>query len=415
MRSWIGGVVLLALVLLGSRSIARVAERRGGLSMVLATGLPFVLVGAVARHPAVGVFGDEFLANLRPLLEIALGGLGFRIGIEFDVRELDRLPNGTGRVLVAETVAALLLAGGGCLLALVLLDRTTEPRALVAEALILGACASVSGPSGARALELHGLLTTSASRMIRRIALLGNATAVAVLGLVTAIDGVSHGPIRMPIVGGLLLQIGLGVALGLLVLAFVRRLRGDGEDVALALGTIAFAAGCAGYLGFSPLVIGCVAGAVLSSAMRGRGTGEIGQIFHRCERPLLLLCFLIVGALWQPLDRRGLILAPIFFVGRWAGKFVGALFARVHLLPARWTREPPRTSLLPVEALPPPKILGSALLPISALSMAVVVSSAFGAEGPRAASFASAVIVAGLFGEVAFQALARLLARGVRA
>ena len=45
--------------------------------MVAVTGLPFLVLGRIAAHPAVGILSPDVLADIWPLLEICLGWIGF--------------------------------------------------------------------------------------------------------------------------------------------------------------------------------------------------------------------------------------------------------------------------------------------------------------------------------------------------
>src|SRR5580693_7911724 len=88
------------------------------LGLACALVLAFLALGVVFRAPGIGILTDDVVADLRPALEFGLGWLGFVVGMQFDVREMDRLPDKTGAVVFFETAVPLVAAAGACALAL---------------------------------------------------------------------------------------------------------------------------------------------------------------------------------------------------------------------------------------------------------------------------------------------------------
>lgn len=328
-RVTLGLFLLLALTILGGHPALRALEKRAGIAMVTGSGLPFLLLGMVARRPEVGILDDAILRDLRPLLEFGLGWIGFRVGTDFDVRAMDRWPDGTARVMVAESACAFLAVGVATGVAMKL---GLHPHNVARNALILGACAAVSAPTGARALEHMGILPAESSKGLRRVASLDDIMALFCLALVTcAYRPVLGGTWALPPLGWLFVQIGMGVVLGAVLVAAVRIARNANEDLALTLGAVAFAAGMAEYLGFSPLVVGCVAGVVVTNlpASATAASSLVSRArLRELERTLYMAFFIVVGALWKPHDRTGWVLLPVFVLARMLGKFLGLRAAR---------------------------------------------------------------------------------------
>ncbi|HPH68018.1 MAG TPA: hypothetical protein PLF40_19810, partial [Kofleriaceae bacterium] len=83
----IGGLVaLMVLAYLGGHKRVVKFQEQLGISSAIAAGLPFVVLGLVAAHPAIGVLNGDVLERLRPLLHFGLGWLGFIIGAQLDIR-----------------------------------------------------------------------------------------------------------------------------------------------------------------------------------------------------------------------------------------------------------------------------------------------------------------------------------------
>ncbi|MEI8254394.1 MAG: hypothetical protein WCJ30_01845, partial [Deltaproteobacteria bacterium] len=177
-RVVLGLFALVALAIAAGHPRVDAFEKRAGLSMFAATGIPFLALGALARLPQAGIIDDDVVQNLRPLMEFGLGWIGFRVGSEFDLRELERLPRGAGRVAAMQSAAAFAAVSAGTIATLWLVGRPLGSN-MVRDGLILGACASVSAPSGARALEAAGAITAEGSRLVRRIVQLDDVVPIA--------------------------------------------------------------------------------------------------------------------------------------------------------------------------------------------------------------------------------------------
>lgn len=416
-RVVLGLFALVALAILAGHPRVSAFEKRVGLSMFAATGIPFLALGALARLPQVGILGDDVVRDLRPIMEFGLGWIGFRVGSEFDVRELDRLPRGVGRLLGLQSATAFLATAAGTIGALFFVGRSLGSN-VVRDGLILGACASVSGPSGARALEAAGLLTAEGSRLLRKIVQLDDVVPIVVLAIVTAIfRPVDGGNWRLPPLGWVFVQIGMGAALGALTVAMARAARSVNEEIALTFGTVAFTAGMASYLGFSPLAVGCVAGIVMANIHTGSENVEFTATLRDLERPIFMVFFAVAGSLWDVRDWRGWVVIPLFVVTRLIGKLGGARAAFIAdrtkvaesarlgsnesaaLVAERVTN----ASWISQSGIPDARRLGLALIPASAVSIAVVISALESYPDSIPSWLESVVIVGAIAAEALFQ------------
>jgi hypothetical protein len=276
------------------------------------------------------------------------------------------LPAGVGAFVAVETAISLLLAGLGAT-ALLALATGGELTGVVRDGLLLGACAAVSAPTGARVLHRSGLIDEGTSKLLRRVAIFGDAAAIAVVSLL--FRPTPPAPWALPPIGWAVLQLGLGTAAGLVMLGVVRRDRGPETSVA-TFAAVAFAAGLAAAMGLSPLVVGTVTGVVVATGSKGAGADPYARVARAIERPVYLILFAIVGAHWDFGDPRGWLLLVPFVIGRVFGKYVGPRLARGAdaVRPGE-----PRATLPPVASLGALPIAGLALLPTSAMSIAVLV------------------------------------------
>lgn len=409
-RVTLGLMAILALALLAGAPAVRAWERRSGLAMVTGSGLPFLALGLVARRPEVGILSEAVLHDVRPLLEFGLGWIGFRVGTDFDLRQVERWPAGTVRAMAIESGCTALVVGVVSAAVLTMVHPAGEAAAagnIVRNAVIIGACAAVSAPTGARLMAMLGLLDARGARQLRRVATLDDVMALLAVALVTAaFRPIGDSAWQLPPLGWVFLQVGMGAALGLLVWVAVRNARNPNEDVAMTLGALAFAAGMAGYVGFSPLVVCFVAGMTAANVPGGAAAGSwlSRPRFRDLERPIYMAFFVVVGALWSPQDRRGWIMLPIYVLTRAAGKLMGVRAARAALAESSEGGHPEAVRLGSTAST------WLAFMPSSAVSIAVVVSARSSYPEMLHGSLETVVIGGALLSELVFRLSARALA-----
>jgi len=374
LRVVLGLALALVLAVLAAHPLVRRVERRLGLTVLLSSGLPFLLMGVIFRIPAVGILTDDVVQDLRPALEFGLGWLGFVVGMQFEVRELDTLPDKIGAVVFAESAIPFATTALVCTLALVSMDTSWSfggatplgeqlshalGRASLRDALALGACAAPAAPVAAVAIaRTSGSIGAS---VVARVTQLNDVAGVVVLALVCAFfrPTDAYAAWKLPHIAWLFVTMGLGGVLGLLTYLLVRSATSIPEDVAYLLGAVALSAGMSGYLGISPLVACAIAGALLTN-LPHKQQKELKETIVQVERPLYLIFLLIAGALWDPTAWQGWLLVPAFVFARIAGKIGGAYAAK---------------AACPAE-LPDAQTLGLALSPQSPIAIATIVSYA---------------------------------------
>lgn len=371
LRVVLGLAGAFVLAVLATHPLVRRLERRLGLTVILSSGLPFLALGVLFRSPAVGILTNDVVSDLRPALEFGVGWLGFVVGLQFDVRELDELPEKTSSVVVAEsTVPFLVVSLISSLLFLGLEPSqrlweihsvrdffTTLGKVSLRDALALGACAAPAAPIAAVAIARES--GGRAAWLVQRITNMNDVAGVFVMALICAFyrPADDYAAWRLPHVAWLFMTLGLGGLFGILTYLLVRGAQTEAQEMAMLLGSIAISAGMSGYLGISPLVTCAIAGALLTN-LPYKGMGRLRKTMLDVERPLYLIFLLIAGALWDPSAWQGWLLVPFFVIARVAGKVLGA-----HL-----------GKRLGPEGLPDASTLGLALAAQSPISIATCVA-----------------------------------------
>jgi len=361
-KSVIGLSILLILAWFASHpKIRKRLEDALGIGHAMTSGVAFVLLGLLARHPAIGILDDEMLYDLTPLMHFALGWLGLIIGFQFDVRVLDRLPRGTATLVGLETLMPFLFVGATGAALMLYFGRPWNDATFVRAAIVLATAGAISATgTGERAgpQDLQG----DEADAVRAVESLDEI--IAVVGL--AVLGAFFRPLwvqfewELPGTVWLILSLGVGLCLGLIVYALLAGRRGS-EFLALLLGSVALASGIAGYLFLSPLVVCFIAGAILVN-LPGPHKQLCWTILMQLERPIYYLFFAIAGALWHVADWRGWVLLPAFILSRGIGYAIAKrVLGRQSV---RWAARPNvsgwRSTLFP---------------PISLVSIAIVMSA----------------------------------------
>jgi len=130
----------------------------------------------------------------------------------------------------------------------------------------------------------------------------------------------------------------LGIALGLLFVLLLHRVRERSHHLLLCVGLLIFSGGLGAALGVPPLFLSFVAGVVLVNA-----TGHhplTWEIAVASERPFYFILLILVGAGWHAGSQWALLLAPMYFLARVAAKSfslwaAGRLFLGRNVLDAR--------------------------------------------------------------------------------
>lgn len=394
-RTLLGLLGLLALAWLGGLPAVRRLEERLGITQVVTSGLPFVLLGLLMHAPGVDVLNENVLTSLTPLLQFGLGWIGFHTGFQFEARAMDQVPRGTGSVVVVLTsspfliitlLTAVLLWGTGLWDPDTFTTDVSAWRTLARDACLLGLAGALSAPIGNSLAKAKD--GKSGPELAATLAVLDDVFGVFALALLSAWLRPSHAEgWQLPGMGWLFVTLGMAAALGLVVHFALLTAESAGERASLLLGSVAFTAGLAGYASISPLVVCFLAGLVLRN-VPGGDKASFEAAFTRLERPVYLLFLTIAGALWRIDDWRGWVLLVVFLVARLGGRTLGARLARQ--LPA--SNRPPSLAVVPDREL--------VLAPMGHLAIAFVVAAQTLYESPAIRAIVTAVIGGSIVSEI---------------
>lgn len=326
-RTLLGLVLLLAIAYLASHRKVQQLERVIGISQVVTAGFPFVALGLLARAPGIDLLTTDVVGDITPVLQFGLGWIGFLTGFQFDVRAIERMPRGTLQVLTLIAGAPFVVVSLAAAATLAVFGHADDPPRLLRNAALLGAAGALTSPTVARMVRVRGFSDDDVD-LARSLGLLDDLAGIVGLMFLGAFvrSPMAESRWSLPGTGWLLLTVGLAVVLGVLVHVLLGYASRGADRAALLIGSVAFAAGIAGVLQLSPLVVCCLAGAILRNLRRPGDA--LGPVLERFERPIYLVFLAVAGALWRIDDYRGWVLVPIFVLARVVGRYLGVHAAR---------------------------------------------------------------------------------------
>ena len=392
----LGLMAVFALAYIGGHRRVVALEARLGVSGVIAAGFPMIALGVILRQPAIGILTDDVLGRLQPILHFGLGWLGFIIGAQLDIRLLDRVPRGTGYLVVVEALGPFAATAAACAgLGLVLGLADWRQPEFWRDAIVLGAAAAMTAPRRFRGFANRGW--REGKGVDHLIAQLDEIVGVIGLLFVAAyFRPIEPGDWHIPGTAWLFVAIGLGVVVGVLVFTMIRVPTSNGEFLAVVLGSVAFGAGLAGYLDLSPTVVCFIAGALVTNFPTER-RADVFRILSHLERPIHLLFLVLAGATWQFNVTAPWLVVPAFVVARIVGKWL-AVSVTVSTLGDRVP-----ASFVDARTL---------VSPLSPLAIALVLSLQGSAGGQPSPWLVTVVIGGALLTELVVQLTAPPTARG---
>ncbi|HUG55406.1 MAG TPA: hypothetical protein VMR21_17500 [Vicinamibacteria bacterium] len=284
-----------------------------GLAPAAAPALIFVPLGIVLGPAGLGLLSEEALAHLDTVVSLGLAALGVFIGLGLEMGRAER------RLLAAASVESLVTVALVAFTTAFLLAswdmRPEVPAAVLALALGIVASASSAGAAEEWHDGPHHLAT--------RIADLDDVAPILIGGFV--IVAAAHGSFAPSAVVLTAVTIAVGVAAAIAGWLLFERASGEAERAVFVAGSVLLLAGCAAYLGLSPLLAGLAAG-VCWGLLPGQADHIVREDLRKFQHPLVVVLLVVAGATLSGSSAGVWLLAP-FLCFRLAGKLIGGWFA----------------------------------------------------------------------------------------
>ncbi len=290
----------------------------------------FILVGVLLGRSGLHLITAEMSLSLRPLVDLALGFIGFTIGRELDISLLRRGGGKIIAILFCETLAAFTLVTIGFYL-----YSKDLPTAL-----LFGALAAATAPAATADVlweyRAKGVLTTTLLFILALDDIIG--VMLTRLAIAYAKTSISTEALSVSQIGfNVLLEIGgslvLGVVLGWLVSNAVRVKHTKGEIIVLATASVLLCTGVAEAWELSPILANITFGATLANL-----SAEANKTFKQTEEattPIYVIFFVLIGASLNLSSISSVLGLSVLYVvlrsiGKFGGVFIGGKLANAE-------------------------------------------------------------------------------------
>lgn len=324
----LGLVFLFALAYLAGTSKVQALEKKLQVTSVVTAGLPFVFLGVIAHTRVVGILSESVLWELRPLLALGLGWIGFTTGFRFDSKMGDSLTPGTSVVSLITASVPFATIVVTCALLLVYAEHSPANAIFLRDAMMLGTAGAMTAYHAPKFIQARG----AAGHVVDRVASIVTLEQLAgFIGLLVVAayfrpqdDSVAW---RLPGTAWLFITLGMGTMIGGVVWGMLARIKAGPEFTVLILGSVGFTAGMASFLRISPLAVCFIVGLILVN-LPGTSKEQIREVLEHMERPIYLLFLLVAGSLWDLTKWQGWALMMLFVPARLFGKWLAVRACR---------------------------------------------------------------------------------------
>ncbi|MHA1481475.1 MAG: cation:proton antiporter [Candidatus Thorarchaeota archaeon] len=357
----------------------------------------FIVAGLILR--ATGIMGPDIMETLSVIVTLALGLIGYNIGLELKVRIFNGRIRRLMVIVVFEATAAFWIVS-------MLAFFVTQQWYI---ALLLGALASATAPAATADVvwdhECKGPLSESLMFVLAMddviAVVLTNAAIAYALFMLVPTNNDFFAVLLSPIIvtGGSII---IGGVFGIIFVAFVKREQRKGAIVELELALIILLVGIVGFLALSDILAAVVFGFVVGNRVP-EDKQEGPQLLEVIMAPIVMLFFVLVGAKTDlslfvgEIGGLVLLLAGLYLFGRTFGKLVGA---RVG------------SSLTDAEPMVK-KYLGTCLLSQAgvALGLGIIIETQFVAIGGEAALVGTIILSVVAFSTIILEILGPIAAK----
>lgn len=324
----LGLVFLFGLAYLAGTWRIQALERRLQVTNVVTAGLPFVFLGVIAHTQGVGILSESVLWELRPLLALGLGWVGFTTGFRFDSKLGDSLMPGTNRVSLITAAVPFATIVGTCALLLVFVEHSLKNAMFLRDAMMLGTAGAMTAYNAPRLFQPRSSKRMQIDRVGSIVTLEQLAGFIGLL-VVAAYFRPQDNSVawHLPGTAWLFITIGMGTMIGGVIWGMLARVKAGPEFMVLILGSVCFTAGMASFLRLSPLVVCFIVGLILVN-LPGTSKDQIRESLEHMERPIYLLFLVVAGSLWHITRWQGWALMFLFVPARLLGKWLAVWLCR---------------------------------------------------------------------------------------
>lgn len=327
----LGLVFMFGLAYLAGDPRVQALEDKLQVAQVVTAGLPFVFLGVIAHTRSVGILSESVLWELRPLLALGLGWIGFTAGCRFDSKLNESITPGASAVSLITASVPFATIVAACVVLLVRVEHSPANASFLRDALMLGTAGAMTAYNAPRLLQARGANENSVDRVASIVTLEQLAGFIGLL-IVAAYFRPQDSSVtwRLPGTAWLFITLGMGTMVGAVIWGMLAKVKAGPEFTVLILGSVCFTGGMASFLRISPLVVCFIVGLILVN-LPGSSKDQIREALERMERPIYLLFLLVAGSLWNMTEWQGWALMILFVPARLIGKWLAVKLCRKRL------------------------------------------------------------------------------------
>jgi hypothetical protein len=387
----LGLVFVFGLAYLAGNPRVQALELKLQIAQVVTAGLPFVFLGVIAHLPGVGILSQSVLWEIRPLLALGLGWIGFTLGFRFDAKLGESLLPGTSTASLITASVPFATIVAVCALLLVFVEHSPANAQFLRDAMMLATAGAMTAYSAPKLLEVRGAAGNTVDRVASIVTLEQLAGFVGLLA-VAAYFRPQDNTIawHLPGTAWLFITLGMGTMVGAVIYGTLGKIKAGPEFTVLVLGSVCFTAGMASYLRLSPLTVCFIVGLILTN-LPGIAKDSIREALEHMERPIYLLFLLVAGSLWDMTEWQGWALMLLFVPARLFGKWLAVWICQKRLH-AGLSKDEQRSLIFS---------------PLGALSIAIIVNAQDLYFGATVSWMVTAVIGGAIVTEVIVQIASR--------
>ena len=316
--------LLVSLVILCGYAGGKLSSRLGVPSIV-----GYLVVGVIMGRSVTDMIDGETAEVLGLVTDFGLGIVACLIGAELAPSVLRRMGRGLTAILLCQFFGAVVLVfvlvwafGRGAV---------SFTSSVLPAALLFAAVSAATAPAGTVAVVQEYKAKGPMTSMLLAVVGLDDGLAIMIyaFGGAGAKALVTHKGLAIaPILGNALREIvgsaALGVGIGLALAAMIKRTRSTGAVLTLTIGAVLLATGLSNAVHLSTILSNLVLGMTVAN-ISARDAERMSDTMETIVHTVYVLFFVVAGA---HLDFRVLLttglIAPVYIIGRTAGKMAGA-------------------------------------------------------------------------------------------
>ena len=283
----------------------------------------YIIVGVFLGESFHGLLSGAMLDSFAPIIQLALGIIGFMIGAELNFEKFKRYSKSIYTILFFEALFTFFIVG----------IVTALITGKVYLGLILGALASATAPAATYNVlgeyKARGPVTMTTLSIVAlddglALIIYGFASAFARVFIVKGDISVLNAFV-MPVVE-IIGSVAIGILAGYILHKILLNTREKERFLPYTLGTIIFVVGGAIFIKVNPILASMVLGAVVANLLSASNK-ELFDLIKRVSNPIFVLFFVLVGAELNAsiLIKTGVfVLAASYIVSRSVGKMLGS-------------------------------------------------------------------------------------------